>query len=343
MAPTATSNGYYLVAADGGVFAFGDAQFAGSFGDAVVSAPVVSLSALPSGDGYYMLDRAGDIYRFGKAEFRFLNMSNGRRGSAAFTDIQVTPSGLGYWVLDAAGNVEAYGDAARAQPEFSLGPGERTVGLTPTPDGQGFWVSTNGRFRPRSEGPAGPYKFLYPDRFGRPGRWNPCAPITWLFNPQSAPPGAEQFLRIGFDHVGLLSGLQFRYGGTTTLTPDAKVRGTVVVEWQPGLVGAAGLGGAWPEAAPGGALRLMAGGITLNADLNTARSLPGGSIIPAYALSWTAGWGPVVLHEIGHVLGLDHVEDPTQLMYGHSGGSTAYYASGDLAGLQQLGAAAGCL
>jgi matrixin len=341
MAPTATGNGYFLVAADGGVFAFGDAQFAGSFGAAVVSAPVVSLSPLPSGDGYYMLDRAGDLYRFGKAEARFLTMSNGRQGSA-FTDIQVTPTGLGFWVLDEAGNIEAYGDAARVQPEFALGPGERTVGLAPTPDGQGLWVSTSGRFRPSTQGESGPHKFLYPDRFGRPGRWNPCAPITWLFNPQSSPPGAEQFLLAAIDHVGLLTGLQFRYGGTTTLTPDVRVRDTVVVKWQPGLTGAAGLGGAWPEAAPGGALRLVAGGITLNADLNATRTLPGGSI-PGLALSWTSGWGPVLLHEIGHVLGLDHVEDPTQIMYGHSGLSTIYFGSGDLAGLQQLGAGPGCL
>ena len=341
MAPTATGNGYFLVAADGGVFAFGDAQFSGSFGDQLVSAPVVSLSPLPTGDGYFMLDRAGDLYRFGKAMYQFLNMSNGRSGNA-FTDIQVTPSGLGYWILDEAGNVEAYGDAARVQPQLTLGPGERTIGLAATPDGKGFWVSTNGRFRPSTEGAAGPHALSYLDRFGRPGRWNPCAPITVLFNPQHAPPGAEQFVRAGFEHVGLVTGLQFRYGGTTTLTPDRKVRDTIVVQWRP-ITGAAGLGGAWPEATAAGALRLVSGGITLNSDLNTTRTLPGGITIQGLAISWTGGWGPIFLHEIGHVLGLDHVNDRFQLMYGEAGFSTSYFNGGDLAGLHQVGSAGGCL
>jgi hypothetical protein len=232
-------------------------------------------------------------------------------------------------MLDEAGNIEAYGDAAPVAPQLDLGPGERTIGLAPTPDGRGLWVSTDGRHRLTTDGTAGPHKFLYPDRSGRPGRWNPCVPITWLFNPQSAPPGAEGFLRAGFDHVADLTGLPFRYGGTTGRTPDSNVRGTVVVEWRPGLGDAAGLGGAMTEPAPGGALRLVAGGITLDADL----TLP---------LSWTSGWGPILLHEIGHVVGLDHVDDPAQLMYPKAGGAI-YYGPGDLAGLHALGAAAGCL
>ncbi|MGH9021669.1 MAG: matrixin family metalloprotease, partial [Acidimicrobiia bacterium] len=342
MAPTPTGEGYFLVASDGGVFAFGDAQFSGSLGSTGVSSPVVSLSPLPSGDGYYLLDRAGNLYRFGKAEYRFLTMSSGRQG-AAFTDVQVTPTGLGYWFLDESGQVEAYGDAARVQPAVQLGPGERAVALAPTPDGQGLWLSTSGRFRPRTEEASGPYEFLYPDRYGRPGRWNPCAPITWLLNPQSAPAGAEEFLSDGFDYVATLTGLPFRYGGTTTRAPDTKVRGTIVVGWVPGLAEAAGRGGPWPEAAPDEALRLIAGRIELNADLNEPKVLPGGVTVPGRPLSWTrGGWGSIVLHEIGHVLGLNHVDDPAQVMYTQASNGS-YYGSGDLAGLHQLGSAAGCL
>ncbi|WP_422677956.1 matrixin family metalloprotease [Blastococcus brunescens] len=43
-----------------------------------------------------------------------------------------------------------------------------------------------------------------------------------------------------------------------------------------------------------------------------------------------------MLHEIGHLVGLDHVSDRTQLMY-PSAGHTLDFASGDLAGLAALG------
>ena len=41
--PTEDGGGYWLVAADGGVFAFGDAGFHGSTGGVALSRPVVAL------------------------------------------------------------------------------------------------------------------------------------------------------------------------------------------------------------------------------------------------------------------------------------------------------------
>jgi hypothetical protein len=56
------------------------------------------------------------------------------------------------------------------------------------------------------------------------------------------------------------------------------------------------------------------------------------------------GVGVVLQHEIGHVLGLAHVGDRSQLMY--SGPaldvSVRDWGSGDLAGLERLGRGAGC-
>ena len=53
MAPTADGKGYWLVGADGGVFAYGDADFHGSDGGAppASSTPVVAISATPDGGG----------------------------------------------------------------------------------------------------------------------------------------------------------------------------------------------------------------------------------------------------------------------------------------------------
>ena len=44
---TPTGRGYWMVAADGGIFAFGDAAFLGSTGAIRLNAPVVSLGTFP--------------------------------------------------------------------------------------------------------------------------------------------------------------------------------------------------------------------------------------------------------------------------------------------------------
>ena len=60
MAATADGQGYWLVAADGGVFAFGDAAFLGSAGGAVALAPA-------AGSGYWITDSSGRVTPFGQA------------------------------------------------------------------------------------------------------------------------------------------------------------------------------------------------------------------------------------------------------------------------------------
>jgi hypothetical protein len=44
MTPTADGGGYWLVAADGGVFTYGDAGFEGSAGSTALVAPIVAVS-----------------------------------------------------------------------------------------------------------------------------------------------------------------------------------------------------------------------------------------------------------------------------------------------------------
>ena len=51
MAVTPSGDGYWLVASDGGIFAFGDAVFHGSTGNIVLNQPIVGMSPDPSGTG----------------------------------------------------------------------------------------------------------------------------------------------------------------------------------------------------------------------------------------------------------------------------------------------------
>lgn len=145
--------------------------------------------------------------------------------------------------------------------------------------------------------------------------------------------------------------MTFRYGGTTSVTPGPSIPGTIIVGWTPaikmppapGQTATNTAGRAYPDWTPtsGDALRMTAAGIRLNADFIEGRD-------QEYLLFWTStnwtrgAWGPIFLHELAHVLGLGHVEDPNEIM-NPEGASAVAYGPGDLAGLHQLGAAAGCL
>ena len=59
MAATADGGGYWLVASDGGIFAFGDAQFYGSTGSIHLNKPIVGMAATADGGGYWLVASDG--------------------------------------------------------------------------------------------------------------------------------------------------------------------------------------------------------------------------------------------------------------------------------------------
>jgi hypothetical protein len=67
MAATPDGGGYWLVAADGGIFTFGDATYEGSGATTGVSAPVSGVVATTSGKGYWLLVEDGNVLNFGDA------------------------------------------------------------------------------------------------------------------------------------------------------------------------------------------------------------------------------------------------------------------------------------
>ena len=70
MAATPDGGGYWLVASDGGVFAFGDAGFYGSTGGTALNAPVVGhRRPPPTATGYWLVASDGGIFAFGDAPF----------------------------------------------------------------------------------------------------------------------------------------------------------------------------------------------------------------------------------------------------------------------------------
>jgi hypothetical protein len=66
-AHAAPAQGYWEVAADGGIFTFGSAPFQGSQGGQGLTAPVVGMSATPDGGGYRVAQTNGIVSSFGDA------------------------------------------------------------------------------------------------------------------------------------------------------------------------------------------------------------------------------------------------------------------------------------
>jgi hypothetical protein len=65
--PAGPGRGYWLVASDGGIFAFGGAPFKGSMGATKLNKPVVGM--VPFADGYLMVGADGGIFDFSGAPF----------------------------------------------------------------------------------------------------------------------------------------------------------------------------------------------------------------------------------------------------------------------------------
>ncbi|HWE69049.1 MAG TPA: hypothetical protein VG205_01730, partial [Acidimicrobiales bacterium] len=66
---TPDGKGYWLVASDGGIFAYGDAAFFGSTGAKTLNQPIVGMSASPDGQGYWLVASDGGIFAYGDAGF----------------------------------------------------------------------------------------------------------------------------------------------------------------------------------------------------------------------------------------------------------------------------------
>jgi len=108
MSPTADANGYWLVASDGGIFAFGDAQFHGSTGNIHLNQPVTGMAVTPDGGGYWLVASDGGVFAFNAP---FYGSTGSLRLNKPIEAILPTPSGQGYWMVASDGGIFAFGDA----------------------------------------------------------------------------------------------------------------------------------------------------------------------------------------------------------------------------------------
>ena len=203
-----------------------------------------------------------------------------------------------------------------------------------------------GPAQPAPTAPAGSYAFLYPDAAGPgvPLSWPRCRTIYVVANPAGIPAGEQaaflDMLEHALDEISDATDQDWVHVGPTDFraaddNTERRVPGVVTVSFMT-APDPEDRASAWAVAHPGrdpltGRIHLVTGIVSLNAQRLVGDQ--GGRVTPLVATT--------LMHELGHIAGLEHVQDSTQLMHG-------YYAlpeqpryeefrDGDLAGLARVG------
>jgi hypothetical protein len=196
-------------------------------------------------------------------------------------------------------------------------------------------------------------------------RWNPCRTITYRINTAVPSSYRVTLVKRAVAKLSAATGLQFRYLGPTSYVPHYAVlhyptgnryvfnaaqqqaatgaqlvvtwayRGTNLRKGQSNLLapGEVGVGTTSWRSSPLSQIRILDAAVVLARGVHMKTWFaPGGST------------GALLLHELGHAVGLQHVADRHQIMYPVFGSySPGVYQSGDRAGLARVGRTAGCL
>ena len=138
-----STHGYWEVASDGGVFAFGSAKFYGSMGGQHLDAPIVGMAATPTGGGYWLVGSDGGVFAFGTAEFE--GSMGGQHLDAPVVGMTPDPWTGGYWLVAADGGVFSFGGAPFAGSMGGQHLDAPVTGLVMSGGGTGYWeVASDG-------------------------------------------------------------------------------------------------------------------------------------------------------------------------------------------------------
>jgi len=133
------SLGYWLVGRDGGIFAFGDAPFAGSTGGIHLNQPIVGMAANPAGPGYWFVAADGGVFAFGGAPF--FGSTGALHLNKPIVGMAAMPSGQGYYLVASDGGIFAFGPDAKFRGSTgAIRLNKPIVGMAVAPNGRGYWL-----------------------------------------------------------------------------------------------------------------------------------------------------------------------------------------------------------
>jgi hypothetical protein len=221
-----------------------------------------------------------------------------------------------------------------ARPSPSTEERSSPIGRPPPVTGTGGY-----RFTARQEGST------------RPVAYDPCRPIHYRVNTRTQIPGGGRLLAAAIAEVSTATGLRFVDDGETDEAPSDRRSifqpgrygdrwAPVLIAWSdpdetPELSGpVAGIGGsAWvqlPGDAGSAPSRVYVTGLVTLDGPDLARLATSGATARREVST-------VLLHELGHLVGLDHVRETGQVMYPEAIAGVAHYRPGDRRGLARLG------
>lgn len=209
----------------------------------------------------------------------------------------------------------------------------------------------------------------YPDGRSVVARWNPCQKVvTYKVNTihsaktKSGRAKALRDVKGAFSRLSAATGIKFRYTGASKLIPKSTSSSTwqarqkhaeIYVAWvkqsksssRTNLLGRSGRG--WAAGSGGYAYKFWrVGDDPWKGAIGRGFVVLDGGQNSKFKAGFGKGTtrGDLLLHELGHVMGLNHVGSQSQVMYPTIKKRTAStYRAGDRAGLARLGRSAGCL
>ncbi|GAB3085052.1 matrixin family metalloprotease [Pedococcus soli] len=205
--------------------------------------------------------------------------------------------------------------------------------------------------RPAADDPRA-YAFMRETAGGVPVTWDPCLHIRLVVNSRFAPQGADVLLAEAVERVNAASGLTLEVVGPTSEEPDPQQTQRELALGRPGGSRAPVLV-AWttPDVMPKlkGSTIGLGGPIYRYGDSMDRAKYIGGVVTfdsPAMAQVLRGPDGhamarAIVMHELGHLVGLNHVDNTSQVMAPSAHHGVYEFAAGDRAGLARLGSG-GC-
>jgi len=190
----------------------------------------------------------------------------------------------------------------------------------------------------------GDYSFMFGTQ-DDPVRWDPCRPIAYVINPDGSPTGGDDLIFEAVSRVSEASGLAFQFEGYTSevasferpLVQEDRYGdrfAPLIFGWSDEATDAdlvdsvTGLGGSSSVPGAFGSQRFLVGGVVLldGPDVEKILVSQGGAPLAV----------AVIMHETGHVVGLGHVDDSTELM-NPSNSALLDWGPGDREGLSIAG------